>query len=251
MRCHECGYTKWIKTDKWIVNANGISVRVWRCGRNPNHLQEGYVPFTRTKPKELYLDIETSLMQVAVFDLRVPSKYIPAEAIIKPSFIVCWAAGWVGKREIFSGIVTPLQAKRCDDSKIIKPLWDLMNDADIVIAHNGDAFDIKKINYRFFLHGYEPPEKYRTVDTLKVARKNFKAESNKMDYLSSRLGGLRKNKMEFQDWVGCMNGEPGALDKMVTYNKKDVAEGKGLYERMIKWIPVHTGQIIREEAVRA
>lgn len=249
MYCQNCHHTKWNKTGRKRKNPNGILVDVWECGRC-GELQDGYAPFPRNKPKELYLDIETSLMQVAVFDLNIRGKYIKPEAIIKPSYIICWAAGWIGKSEIFSGCVTSSQAKRCNDLAIIRPLWELMNQADIVIGHNVDKFDIRKLNYRFLLHGFEPPMKYKTVDTLKVARKNFGAESNKMDYLSMRLGGLRKAQMELQDWLDCMAGKQEALDKMNKYNIGDIREGKGLYEKMLSWIPVHTGQPVRQEAVR-
>lgn len=248
MNCTECSYRKWLKTSTIKPNEDGVKVRVWKCGRC-GHLQNGYAPFHREQPKELYFDIETSYLQVAVPELKVRSQYISPEAILSPSFVICWSAGWIGEKRIYTAAVTPAQAKACDDSKVIKPLWDLLNEADVVIGHNADRFDIKKVNYRFLLHGLEPPEAYKTTDTLKVARKYFAAESNKMDYLSMRLGGLRKHKMDLGDWLDCMRGDKKAIDKMQRYNKGDVAEGKGIYEKMIAWIPVHTGQTLAKSAL--
>ena len=42
------------------------------------------------------------------------------------------------------------QKDKTDDKALMRKLWDLMDEADIVIGHNCDSFDIKKINSRFF-----------------------------------------------------------------------------------------------------
>jgi hypothetical protein len=44
-----------------------------------------------------------------------------------------------------------------------------MDEADIICAHNGDAFDIKKINSRLITNGFKPPSPFKTIDTLKAA----------------------------------------------------------------------------------
>src|SRR5262245_17881686 len=44
-----------------------------------------------------------------------------------------------------------------DDELLIRELWKVLDEADFVIAHNGDAFDIKKSNARFIAHGLKPP----------------------------------------------------------------------------------------------
>ena len=62
----------------------------------------------------------------------------------------------------------------------------MFDEADVVIAHNGDKFDMRKANARF--GHYEPPMPVQQVDTLKVARKYFKFESNKLGDLGEHLG---------------------------------------------------------------
>jgi DNA polymerase elongation subunit (family B) len=249
MYCLNCGrQQKWLKTSK-TADVNGNTVRVWKCGTCGTP-QNGYISHNRQAPKELYFDIETCFNTVGIFDLKVRSGYVSPECILKPSFVICWAACWIGGKEIFSGVVSPSSARKGDDAKILKPLWELLNEADVVIGHNCDNFDIKKMNYRFLLHGLDPPEKYKTVDTLKVARKNFSAESNKMDYLSGRLNGLKKHDMQFGDWVDCSTGKPEALNRMLKYCKNDVKEGSALYQKMLGWIPVQSGQAVRQGLMR-
>ena len=81
---------------------------------------------------------------------------------------------------------------RRDDKSLIGDLWKLMDRADIVIAHNGDAFDIKKFTARCLFHGIGPPSPFKSVDTLKIARKYFKMDSNKLDDLGAMLKVGRK-----------------------------------------------------------
>ncbi len=64
-----------------------------------------------------------------------------------------------------------------DDEALVKELWKILDEADVVIAHNGDRFDIKKSNARFIYHGLKPPSPYKTIDTLKIARKHFNFNS--------------------------------------------------------------------------
>lgn len=157
--------------------------------------------------------------------------------IVKDWYVISWAASWMDSKEVFSGRVSPLQAKRWDDSKILKPLWNLIDSADLVIGHNSQAFDVKKLNTRFLLHDYGVPRPYRQLDTLKIARKYFAFESNKLDFLNQKLGNLPKHEMELSDWIRiCLDGDLRTLERMVKYNIGDVKEGKKLYQRVRDWV---------------
>jgi hypothetical protein len=110
-----------------------------------------------------------------------------------------------------------------DDRRLAYDLWHLLDEADIVVAHNGDAFDIKKVNTRFLVHGLDAPSTYKTVDTLKIVRKHFKFESNKLDDLGPMLGlGEKAPSGGMKTWFGCMEGDPEAWEKMKGYNVQDV-----------------------------
>lgn len=140
-------------------------------------------------------------------------------------------------KEVFSGVVTQREAKRWDDSRILKPLWNLLDAADIVIGHNSQSFDVRKVNTRFLLHNYGVPRPYKQLDTLKIAKKYFSFESNKLEYLNTRLGNLPKHEMVLDDWMRiCLNGDQKTLDKMSRYNIGDVKEGKRLYARLRDWV---------------
>src|SRR5690606_21341820 len=100
---------------------------------------------------------------------------------------------------------------KTDDTNLIRDLWKLFDEADILIAHNGDAFDKKKANTRFWAAGLKPPSDYKTIDTLKAARRVFKLDSNRLDAIGEflRIGG-KLPTTGWATWRACIDGDPKA-----------------------------------------
>jgi uncharacterized protein YprB with RNaseH-like and TPR domain len=127
-----------------------------------------------------------------------------------------------------------------DDKALVKHIWKLIDQADIIIAHNGDDFDLPKINTRFLTHKLPPTSPYKTVDTLKIARKVFKFDSNKLDDLGRYLGiGRKIPHTGFHLWKGCMSGDPESWRKMKEYNGHDVELLEQVYELVKAWDTKH------------
>ena len=96
-------------------------------------------------------------------------------------YILCFSYKWEGEKKthVVSLNDFDLYSKDLEnDLNVVQKLWELLDEADIVIGHNSDAFDIKKANARFAYHDLGPPSHYQTVDTLKMARRHFKFNSN-------------------------------------------------------------------------
>ncbi len=126
------------------------------------------------------------------------------------------------------------------DNKLMQDLWKVLDEADIVIGHNLDKFDVRKANARFLIHGMMPPSPYKTVDTLKIARKAFKFNSNSLDDLGHSLGLGRKLKhIGFALWLQCMSGDSKAWSVMKKYNIKDVVLLEKVYLAMRPWATTH------------
>lgn len=124
-----------------------------------------------------------------------------------------------------------------DDQGLARLAQDLFNKADVVVAHNGVAFDTKKAQARMAFHNLFPPSPYREVDTLTQARKHFAFTSNRLDDLCQHLGLGKKAKTNgFETWLGCMNGDPAAWARMKKYNKHDVVLLERLYDRLLPWM---------------
>lgn len=127
-----------------------------------------------------------------------------------------------------------------NDRELVKELWGIIDEADIIIGHNIDRFDLRKINARFLYHGLTLPSSYKTVDTLKVARKMFMLNSNKLDHIAKHLGiGEKVDTGGFGLWLECMAGVKSAWDLMKKYNKHDVDLTELVYKKLRPFSPNH------------
>jgi len=183
-------------------------------------------------------------MEVYVWGLY--KQRIPHTNIIKDKdgsekswFVLSWAAKWLFDDNVQSDIVTPSESKSRNDKRILKSIWKLLDEAEIVIGHNLDRFDIRKLNARFIDNDINPPSPFRSIDTLKVARKEFAFVSYKQDFLTKHFELENKLKTEFQLWVDCMQGDQARLDEMAKYNRHDVMGLEQVYLKLRPYIKNH------------
>jgi uncharacterized protein YprB with RNaseH-like and TPR domain len=191
-------------------------------------------------PKILFFDIETSLMDVVSFGIR--DQNIGTDQIIKDWHLLSWSAKWNGSDEIFYEDIRKSYKKKDPDKKILPGIHKLISEADIIVTHNGDSFDVKKLNARFVKFGLPPLSPYRSIDTLKIAKKYFKFTSNKLEYLADYLGvevkkDRHKNFPGLSLWKACREGIESAYMEMETYNKTDVLVLEHVYNRLAPYDP--------------
>lgn len=197
-------------------------------------------------PKVLLFDIETSPMEAYVWTTM--PKYISKDLIKNDYIMLSWSAKWLFSPEIMSDVLTKKEVLARSDKRISQSLWDLLNEADIVIAHNGYKFDIKKAKTRFIVNGLPPTTPFNTIDTLRSARRVFSFTSNSLDGLLETLGiESRKLQTTFKLWKDCLDGNTDALRTMEEYNKHDVVVLEELYIRMRPWIPSHPNMSLYAE----
>ena len=153
-------------------------------------------------------------------------------------YILSFACKWLGEKKVYwYGLPSfpGYHRHKEDDKALVKKLWEFFDEADVLIGHNGDRFDIKKTNTRFVIHKLKPPSPSESIDTLKIARSRFAFVSNKLDDVCFTLGIGRKLPHEGKyTWLGCMGGDPKAWATMERYNRNDVfplLEGLYLYLR--------------------
>lgn len=199
-------------------------------------------------PKVLILDIETSPMEVLVWGLY---KQRPSDAnVLKEWSILSWACKWLFDDEIMSRSVTAKEAIDREDGNIIRALWDIIDEADIVIAHNAVNFDIRKINARFVLNRLPPPMPYQVIDTLKVSQRNFAFSTHKLDYINKLLDFERKIKTNYGLWKRCIRGDSSALKEMETYNRGDVVALEEFYVYLRPWVKSHPNMGLYVDTVK-
>lgn len=170
-------------------------------------------------------------------------------------YMLCFAYKWLGERKTHIVALPdfPLYKKDpTNDYEVIKKLHELFDEADVIIAHNGDSFDQKKSHARMLVHGMAPPSPYRQIDTRKVARKYFNFNSNKLNDLGELLKvGVKAETGGFKLWLGCMNGVKAAWSTMKKYNKQDVVLLEQVYLKMRGWIHPHPAMNLMEDRLDA
>ena len=190
------------------------------------------------QPKILILDIETAPILAAVWKLW--DNNVGLNMIQEDWFIMSFAAKWMGADDV---IYEDCRDTYEDDKLLLTKLHMLLSEADVVVAHNGDKFDIKKINARLIMNGFPPPAPYKTIDTLKIAKKHFAFTSNKLEYLTGEL--CKDKKLShgkfpgYNLWRECLLGNEEAWQEMKEYNIMDVISLEELYIKLRPWYNVH------------
>lgn len=127
-----------------------------------------------------------------------------------------------------------------DDYELAKLAWELFNEADIVVAHNGVQFDTKKAQARIVFHGFPPPSPFFEVDTLRLAKASFSFTSNRLNDICEQLDlGVKREVGGIETWLGCINGDPKAWARMKKYNQHDVVLLERLYLKLRPWATRH------------
>jgi DNA polymerase III epsilon subunit-like protein/ribosomal protein L37AE/L43A len=191
----------------------------------------------KSLPKILIFDIETAPMQAFVW--KRYKENISLDQTISESYMLCWSAKWLYEEEVMGDCLTAVEAGSEDDYRIVKSLYDLINQADIIVAYNGKNFDIPYMNQRFLFYDFPPYAPVQVVDPYETAKMVFRFSSNKMDNVATQLGLQNKIKTDFDLWKGCIYGEEECLNEMLEYNKQDVVVLEEIYCKILPWIKNH------------
>lgn len=185
------------------------------------------------EPKIICWDIETSLVIATTFSLYPDS--LSHEGILQDWFIICGAWKELGKDKVHTVQIK----KNTDDYQVCKTLRDALADADIIVHHNGDKFDIKKLNARLMFHKLPPLPLIPTVDTLKEVKKVAQFTSHRLDYLGKHLFGQGKLKHSSGMWIDIAKGDLKPVKEMVAYNEIDVVRLEQLYLYLRPYMKSH------------
>ena len=170
--------------------------------------------------KRLFFDIETSYyeLKIKAWQLKNFQKYFDPNDIEKEKKIICISYKWQ-----YEDVVHTLDWRN-GEKQMLKEFVKIIGDADEIVAHNGDKFDIRFIRTRCLANGVLMFPNYRTLDTLKKSRGSFLFASNKLDYLGKFTGiGGKEEHRGMQMWEDVVNGNEEALNEMIKYCERDVA----------------------------
>jgi len=194
-------------------------------------------------PKILFFDIETSPQTAMGFFHK---KYqVNINDIVRYSHFLCYAYKWAGQDEV--GLVSQRHDLAYspgteNDLYVARRLHKQLSQADIVVAHYGDRFDIPYANERFLYHDLGPTTPFQSIDTKAESSRHFKAISHSLADRTHKHGLSEKLKNSgWSLWIGCLDGDEESWDEMETYNIADVAALEDWYYKIRPWIG-HNGK---------
>ena len=190
--------------------------------------------------KVLFIDVETS--PLISYTWGIWQENIGLNQIKEDWHLLAFSAKWLGAKNII--YQDQSEAKHIENDKpLVKSIWHLLDDADIVVSQNGASFDIPKIKARMLFHKIKPHSPFKQVDTLRVAKHTFGFTSNKLEYMSEKFTDAPKDKHKefpgFELWKECLKGNKRAWAEMRKYNIQDTIALEKLYLEMQPWISKH------------
>jgi len=163
--------------------------------------------------------------------------------IVRYGYVLSFTARWIGTDKTIYHECQDWKNKAFeeerDDSKLTRAMMKLFDEADIVVGHNGKAFDVDTMKGRALKWGIPPPSPFKVADTLKIARYEFKLQRNTLEFIAEFLGCTAKQKhTKFPGqelFIACDRGDKEAWKILKEYNIGDVDTLEEVYYKLRAW----------------
>lgn len=189
--------------------------------------------------KVALVDIETAPMLAHVWGLW--KQNVGLNQVLRNGYIMSFAL-----KDMQDDVVVQADCRNGgekDEKLLLEVLVHLLEQYDVVVAHNGDGFDLPWIRTRCIYHGIKPPAPIKQVDTLKVAKSVFAFHSNRLEFLAKFLGcDIKDDHKAFpghEMWKECILGNVKAWEAMAEYNIQDVHTLEQVYKKLLPYIKGH------------
>lgn len=191
--------------------------------------------------KMLMIDIETTPTLAWTWDIW--NVNIGINQIVRPGGMMCFASKWYGQKEV--DFYSEWEQGK---DRMVLEAWRLLDESDVVCHFYGSRFDVPHLNTEFLKQGFPPPSPFKQIDLKLAVSKRFKLVSNKLQFVSQVLELEGKEEHEgFPLWTKCMDRDPDALERMESYNRRDVTLLEEVYEVLLPWIPGHPNRNLYTE----
>jgi uncharacterized protein YprB with RNaseH-like and TPR domain len=190
-------------------------------------------------PRIIFYDIETAPSMGYYFDLYKEGNIV---STVQSWFMLSFAYKVKGEKKIHYHCLADYPGydrdKKNDKALVVDLHRLVFSNADCLIGHNIDRFDARKSKARFLAHNLPPTPPTKSIDTLKLARRVFKMDSNRLADIGNYLGlGGKVAHTGWKLWEACIEGDRKAWAQMGRYNKRDVDLLEQVYDRLAPWQP--------------
>jgi hypothetical protein len=194
---------------------------------------------SKALPRRLMIDIESAPTRASVW--RRWKQNVHPSQVIRRGYVLAWCARWYGEETIITCSQADFGKEGTeDDREVVESAYELFEKADIIIAHNGDRFDIPYLKRQWIKYNLPPVSPYRSADTLKMARSSCKFEANSLEELARFFGLEGKIETGGQElWNRCEAGEIKAYEEMVTYCCGDIELLDFVYRKLLPYAKNH------------
>lgn len=189
------------------------------------------------KAKVLLFDIETTPLLMWAFDTFNAN----ALKVEQDWYMLCWSARWLGGKQITKAIwdYEGYEPKSTDDRALVADLWKLLEEADIVVGHNGRKFDVRKTQAKGIEYKFSPLPPFKIVDTWVESKRLASFTSHRLGSLGEKLGIGEKLPTDKELWFSAMSGDAKAQKRMVRYCKQDTVLLEKLYLELRPYMRSH------------
>lgn len=177
--------------------------------------------------KILFYDIETFPILGYVWGMH----QVDVIAIKRDWRLACFAYKWQGSEKVKWVSLSKLGTERA----VVKALWKLFNEADLIVAQNGQKFDDRKARAKFVQFGLKPTRPTRFFDPYLHSKRHFSFSSHSLNAVAKLFKLNPKKSVGFSVWEGCMTNDPASWRTMKEYNIHDVVLLEEYYNIVRPW----------------
>lgn len=195
----------------------------------------------KRKFRRLFFDIETSPNIGWFWRTSFKTKITPNQ-IREERKVICVSYKWEGEDKVYH--------LKWDDNKndeqLLRDFSKVLLEANEVIAHNGDRFDIPWLRTRCIYFGIPFPTYIQSLDTLKKVRSMFDFQSNRLDYIAKFLGLGGKIPIGTDVWEQVVfvptryKEYKEAMNEMLEYCDYDVVLLEDVFNKINNYIKPNT-----------
>lgn len=172
-----------------------------------------------------------------------PPKFLHMDTMVSRPRIMCFAAKWHSSDEM----IYHEERGRNGTARMVKAMWDLVNEADVLVTFNGDRADIPWMKEEFRYAGLPKPMPSKSIDLYKQLKGEFKLPYRSLRYAAREFGNIPKLENDGLDlWERCEQGDEAAWAQMRAYNEQDVLATEDLWFDTLPWLngTTHMGVLI-------
>lgn len=153
------------------------------------------------------------------------------------SSLISMAWKWHKEPEIsvaHVGMLDTFASNPWDDRQLVEMVLEPLNQADVIVTHYGNKFDVPYLRTKCMEHGLQQPDhNIEFIDTCRIARGKLKLSRNRLGHIAKFLGVKEKGSISHEQWFQVMRSSHEAINKIAEYNIQDVIVLEQIYNKLM------------------